>query len=381
MKENINYYYLEEVPMRYKRFLTMAVGFLLLFFILTPTSHAENGQTYEVEADSLNVRSAPSHSAEVIGQLDDGNRIVAFQEAFGWVQTYYDGQEAWVASQFLYQTDSEPNTKLTVSQKEVTVTASDVRLRVGPGTQHDIMGYTSKGDTYKLVETSNDWHKVSLDDKSTAWIAAWLTNTDSDSNQPAKTTTDKNTKATKQSNGSLNGYNFVLDPGHGGKDPGAIGIGGVFEKDFIMPTADKVAKKLRNAGATVTMTRTSNYFISLEDRVKLSNSHNAHAFISLHFNASPVLTVNGLSTYFHSGGDNRVLAQDIQTAISQKTPLQSRGIMQNDYHVLRENSNLAVLLELGFITNPYDLATIQTSEYKSNVAAGIVEGLKNYFDE
>src|SRR5699024_6053119 len=112
-------------------------------------------------------------------------------------------------------------------------------------------------------------------------------------------------------NGSLEGLTIVLDPGHGGKDPGSIGLDGVQEKDFIMNISEKVAQQLQAAGADVVFTRTGDYFISLEQRVGISHDHNADAVISLHYNAFPVITVQGINTYFYSNGANQELASEI----------------------------------------------------------------------
>ncbi|WP_164670494.1 N-acetylmuramoyl-L-alanine amidase [Virgibacillus doumboii] len=373
------------------RSLTFGISLMLLFFVFIPVVQADNGKTYEVGANHLNVRTAPSHSAAIIGQLNDGDKIEVFQKAFGWVQTYYGGQEAWVASQFLYPADtSQKNTgSSTISKstpEKITVTATEVRIRTGPGTNHEIIGYTSKGDTYNLVKSTNNWNNVVLGNGSTGWIAGWLTGYSTGKSNPpeANTNSGSNNDAqpqTTSANGALEGYNIVLDPGHGGMDPGAIGIGGVFEKNVIMNTVDNVAQNLRAAGATVILTRDSDYFLTLEERVELSNVYNTHAFVSLHYNACPIMGINGVSTHFHTGGEDRQLATNLQAALEQNISLYSRGIMQSDYHVLRENSEPAVLVELGFITNPNDLAAAQTNSYQDNVADGIVQGLKNYFDE
>src|SRR5699024_3341334 len=129
-----------------------ATTFILLFAALAPTVQADDGRTYKVGTNVLNVRSAPSHSANVVGHLMSGDQAVVFQEKHGWAQTYYDGQVAWVAAHYLYP--AENNTAVHV---------------ISSGGDHN-------------TET-----------------------------QPAKPT------------GTLNGYTIVLDPGHGGKDPGAIG--------------------------------------------------------------------------------------------------------------------------------------------------------------
>src|SRR5690625_3132833 len=129
------------------------------------------------------------------------------------------------------------------------------------------------------------------------------------------------------------------------------------------------------------MTRENDRFLLLEDRVAISHAYYTHAFISLHFDAYPISTVNGFSTHFYSSfGNDRKLAQFIQTGIAEQVNLNNRGIVQSNLHVLRENKDLAVLVELGFITNPYDFATIQTTDYQQGVAEGITNGLINYFN-
>ncbi|ASK62261.1 N-acetylmuramoyl-L-alanine amidase [Virgibacillus phasianinus] len=368
------------------RLLTAGIGFMLLFFVFIPAVYADSGSTtYQVGVSTLNVRSQPSDRAPVIGQLKDGDSLVVFQEAFGWAQTYYGGKVGWVASQFLYQTEnsgSNPAAAVSgaTSEQQVTVTASGVRIRTGPGTSYTIIGHTSNGHTYSLVNTANGWNEVVLDDGTTGWIAGWLT----DSGAAGTTASVKNdpptaVKSAASAKRSLAGYNIVLDPGHGGKDPGALGIGGTLEKDVILDTAENVAQRLRAAGATVIMTRDSDHFLSLEERVLISSKFNTHAFISLHYNAYPFMGINGISTHYYAGGNDRELAQDIQTGLRHNVSLNSRGIMQSNYHVLRENSDLAVLVELGFITNPSDLTTVQTESYQNNAARGIVEGVKAYF--
>ncbi|MCJ7841616.1 N-acetylmuramoyl-L-alanine amidase [Lederbergia sp. NSJ-179] len=357
---------------------------LLTFFISTfflfhfiPSAHAKgHSQVYIVGTTSLNIRSAPSNSATIIGQLSEGDRVVAFQESFGWVQTYYDGQVAWVASHFLLPAGSTPKSKLASNQTSVTVTTNEVRIRTGPGTAYNIIGSASRGDRFDLIETSNDWHKISLADGSTGWIAAWLTNTNTES-QPAENSYSNPFEGVTED--SLEGYNIVIDPGHGGKDPGSIGIGGNFEKRLTLMTANKVAHDLREAGATVIITREDDYFISLKERVRISNSYHTHAFISIHYNASPRSSAQGLETYYYHP-TSRNLAESIQNSIVKNTQLQNRGIQQSNYYVLRENSDKAVLVELGFITNPYDFSIIQTEEYQKEVAEGITSGLKNYFE-
>lgn len=374
--------------MKFIRYFTVGMTFLLFSFLFIPTtSQAENGDTYEVGNTALNVRSAPAAGAEIIGELHEGDTVVAFQEQYGWVQTYYGGEEAWVAQHHLVPVNNSVENKTLASEtvsETITVTANNVRVRSGPGTNHTIIGSTGSGDTYNTTETAGDWHKISLDNGSTGWIAAWLTDAATSTEEvTAPTSSESNDTAdgAKNSSGSLEGYTIVLDPGHGGKDPGAIGLNGIYEKNLTMSTTDKVETHLLDAGANVTVTRTGDYFIPLDSRTQISHENNADAFISLHYDAFPILSVNGVTTYFHSNETDRHLAEEIQASLASAVNFQNRGVIQGHYRVLRNNNAPSVVTELGFITNQSDLATVQTAAYQNNVAQAITNGLKNYFDE
>lgn len=361
----------------------IAIGALLLSVIISPSVDAQGGTTYGVGTSSLNIRNAPSHDAKVIGSLNPGDQVMVFQTIHGWAQTYLDGEEAWIASQYLYPVEAtqQSETVTNATSDTVTVSSAGVRVRSGPSTSYPIIGFTTAGDTYTHLDTKNDWHKIMLPDGSAGWIAAWLTDSDTEkvtTTQP----TDKHAKMQLSPEGeALTGYTIVLDPGHGGNDPGAIGFNNVMEKDLTLSISETVASYLRNAGATVKTTRSDDHYVSLEERVEMSSSYQTDAFISLHYNAYPFMAVNGIGTYFFTNGQDHKLAESIQHAIGQQVGLHDRGIHYGNYHVLRENSDLAVLLELGFITNPSDLFTIETSDYQNNVAQAITNGLENYFDE
>lgn len=355
------------------RCLIIVISVLVLSFIILPTVSANDGTTYGVGTSSLNVRSAPTHDAKIIGSLNSSDQVVVFNEEYGWAQTYYGGEVAWIASQFLFPLKDDGNSASVSADETITVNEAGVHVRSGPSTDYSIIGFTTTGDTYTKIETSNDWHKIVLQNGSTGWIASWLT----DTYNPDSSTEKSQHEPKQNANGSLEGYNIVLDPGHGGSDPGAIGFNGVLEKNLTLSTSEIVASYLRKAGAKVKITRANDQYLSLEERVQFSGLFSTDAFISLHYNAFPIMTVNGISTYYYASGNE--LATSIQNAIGKQVTLNDRGVHFGNYHVLRENSDLAVLVELGFITNPDDLFTIQTSEYQNNVAQAITTGVKNYF--
>ncbi|MBN6205499.1 N-acetylmuramoyl-L-alanine amidase [Ralstonia pickettii] len=378
--------------MKYLRYF-LALILLLGLFLPAEITKAANGDTYEVSSMLLHVRDEPAGDATIMGLLHKGDRVTVFQEKYGWVQTYYAGQTAWVAKHHLVPVSTSNSSipadsgtqRNTVSNDKLTVNASSVNIRSGPGLDYAVIAGTSSGETFTVAERSGDWAKITLANGNTGWIAAWLTTENTQSHEEetstnVKTVSQKTTGSAPNqvSSQSLAGYNIVLDAGHGGKDPGAIGLGGIKEKDLVTSTASQIASTLRAHGATVIETRSGDYFLSLDERINISNAYDTHAFISVHFNAFPVVAAQGINT-FYASSTSRVLASNVQNSLAASVSLNDRGIMQADYKVLRNTDAPAILMELGFITNAYDLSVIRTAEYQQQVGEAVADGLMNYF--
>src|SRR5690625_5052191 len=155
-----------------RRFIIL-IGFLLFFFSFIPSSYAADGQTYEVGTTPLNVRSAPASNGEIIGFLSKGDQIATFGEKHGWIQTYYAGQEAWVASQFLFpvqdgtpQEQQSKNNVVQSSQKAIQVHTNGVHIRSGTGTNYAVIGTALVGNTHHLIETTAECEHTKLVDRS-----------------------------------------------------------------------------------------------------------------------------------------------------------------------------------------------------------------------
>jgi len=310
------------------------------------------------------------------------------------VQTYYGGQEVWVAKHHLIPasgqqenteinneaTETKPAEAVNGTSGTITVTSDGVRIRQGPSTAYAVISSANSGNTYSLIKTEGDWHQISLEDGSTGWIAAWLT--DSHVSAPEAETNatmiENETVQAESSGGDLSGYTIVLDPGHGGHDPGAIGLGGIYEKNVVTSTANTIVSHLRQAGANVIETRSGDYYVSLDERARISNANYTDAFISIHYNAYPVLSVQGNASYYYSDSGYG-LASALQSSIGSSTSLHNRGVLFGDYRVLRNTHAPAALLELGFITNSHDLNIVQTQDYQNTVAQAITNGLISYF--
>ena len=351
----------------------------ITFFTPVVNTEAASGDTYEVSSMVLHVRDEPASNAAIIGLLHKGDQLTAFQEKYGWVQTYYSGETAWIAKHHLISTETVSQVAATVpsSSESITVSDSSVNIRSGPGLDYVVIAGASQGESFPVIEKSGDWTKITLANGTAGWIASWLTTGSEVKSistvQPASKTTPE-----QVTNNSLAGYHIVLDAGHGGKDPGAIGLEGIYEKDLVSATTSKIANTLRAYGATVIETRTGDYFLTLGQRVDISNAYQTDAFISVHYNAFPILSVQGMNTYYASDF-GRELADSIQSSLASAVPLTNRGIIEENYKVLRNTFAPSILMELGFITNPYDLSVVQTADYQNKVAEAVANGLLDYF--
>ncbi|SDT53363.1 N-acetylmuramoyl-L-alanine amidase [Paenibacillaceae bacterium GAS479] len=180
----------------------------------------------------------------------------------------------------------------------------------------------------------------------------------------------------------LEGRKIVLDAGHGGRDVGATGQSGLEEKEVTLHTIQNIEKLLlEKTGAEVILTRDEDESLSLAERAKISNDHNADLFISIHYDAFESSDVSGITTYY---GDekNQQLANLIHGKIfEQDMEARDRGVTTGEYHVLRENESPSILLELGFISNKEDEQRMQSLEFQTNTANLIAEGIVEYLSK
>ncbi|MEA5597476.1 N-acetylmuramoyl-L-alanine amidase [Rivularia sp. UHCC 0363] len=175
----------------------------------------------------------------------------------------------------------------------------------------------------------------------------------------------------------------AIDPGHGGRDPGAVGIGGLRETDVVLPVSLKLAEILRNQGVEVVMTRQDEREIDLEPRVSLANRTDADLFVSVHANAISLSRpdVNGIETYYYSTGAAKVLSETIQESLLDATGSNNRGVKQARFYVLHHTHMPATLVELGFVTGAEDARRLADPQYRELLAQGIARGILHYITE
>lgn len=168
-----------------------------------------------------------------------------------------------------------------------------------------------------------------------------------------------------------------LDAGHGGKDPGALG-NGLQEKNITLPVALEVGKILQRHSITVGYTRTTDTYVSLEDRANKANNFGADIFVSIHCNAFEKPSAHGVETYSHIGSvKGAKLAKSIHDeVIKARLYTRNRGTKTANFYVLRKTIAPAALIELAFITNKDDAQLLKTKQ--KEFALAIAKGILNY---
>jgi len=181
-----------------------------------------------------------------------------------------------------------------------------------------------------------------------------------------------------------NKFSVVLDPGHGGPDPGAIGIGGIRETDVVLEVSKIVQKLLSEKGVKVKLTRKNEVDLDLPPRVSFANNINADIFVSIHANASrgKRRDINGLETFYFRGWRGRLLAKRIQKEILRVSPgSPDRGVKQGGFYVIKNTKMPAVLVEIGFLTGRLDARRLEKTAHRKRIAYAIAKGILEYLSK
>lgn len=166
----------------------------------------------------------------------------------------------------------------------------------------------------------------------------------------------------------------VVDAGHGGHDRGARAIKGNYEKVLALDISKRTARILRESGLRVIETRPSDDFVTLDNRVAVSNRTPDAVFVSIHLNWTKRSRASGVETYFYSPRSSR-LAANIQREILRPCRTKDRGIKPRGLYVLRNNKRPAVLVELGFISNPAENDALQKPAIRQKLAEAVARGI------
>ncbi|RYD06626.1 hypothetical protein N752_02855 [Desulforamulus aquiferis] len=404
----------------------------------TPTNPStSSSQVAVINSDSMNLRGGPGTDHNVAGQVSRGVRLPIISRSGDWLQVRQEnGNTAWVAGWlvsvvdqpeppppadadlgWLPSTKPDPNNgsgnqvppgnvpeaKLVdvqiVEKNDVTyvnivsdkaieyntftlsnpnrfvVNLTDVDLNNIPET---INGNTKIVDKVRTGIFSEDPYtlRIVVDLKQYARVKASLA--------PDKKALTLEVAGITYSN-SLEGRVIFLDPGHGGYDAGATGKNGLKEKDVNLDTTMKLAQILRQQGATVLFSRTTDVYVDLYERTRMANDQNADIFVSIHANANTNPAIAGTSTFFYAPSsipglydqrnDRSRLAGDVQRELVSTLGRRDIGVLQSNFAVLRTSMMPSILVETAFLSNSEEEQMLATEQFRQRAAELLPEVL------
>ncbi|WP_404453176.1 N-acetylmuramoyl-L-alanine amidase [Virgibacillus necropolis] len=337
-----------------------------LLLVLTAMTNPVKAEEAVINTEILNVRSGPGQTYDEITEVHVNETYPILQRQDNWVEIQLDSMTGWITTEYItVQKEKTSNNEADQASKqssidEITIPYENTHLRSGPSTEYEIVGFAKKGTSFDVLGETEDWYEVKHED-----LKGFL------KKQFVKDAADTVSRG-------IENKTIVIDAGHGGRDVGAIGASGTYEKDYAYKTSLELKQELTVLGANVLLTRPKDEFISLGSRSSYANIA-ADAFISIHYNSTPALpNVTGIGTYYYHG-QNKDLASYVQKELIKETGADDRGIAYGDFYVIRQTFKPAILVELGFISNQEMEQLLQTNAYQKKLVQGMVNGLLKYF--
>ncbi len=172
---------------------------------------------------------------------------------------------------------------------------------------------------------------------------------------------------------------IFIDPGHGGSNPGAIGVNGVAEAEVNLDVSLRLGELLAGRGYDIEYSRVANNAVSLQGRADMANAWGADYYVSIHCNSNPDPSIGGTETfYYREGTTAQRFAETVNTALVNQINLRNIGTFARNLAVLRLTKMPAILVELAFLSNPSEAYLLSTSEFRQNCAVGIFNGIVQF---
>jgi len=376
--------------------------------------------TGTITATKLNVRLEPVNTSTVFVSLSKGGKVSIVEKKDLWYKIKTSKGYGWVMANYIKvasipttppPTDggTTPPTTPTIPMKDTygKVTAASLNVRKGPGTSYDTIKALTSGTIVSVTGENNGWYQIT-----SGTTNGWVSKT--------------YIQLVEKEVAELGDFKLVIDPGHGGSDPGTSfkTSSGVTLKESLIVL--KVSQYLKGYLAKLPInsyyTRETDVYPTLTQRVDFTESKKADAFISIHINSTPSHTGDGTETYYYGTSqtsaksamssssesaegmstaaalaapssmsivstsavsptklqDSKLLAGFVQKRLVEKLKLKDRGTKSGNFHVIRESSMASILTELGFIDNSKDNVKLNSSSWQQEAAKGIYLGILDY---
>lgn len=375
------------------------------------------GKKVVVNTAGVNLRTEPGTSAPIAGTTSKGTEytVLTLKTVDGqvWYQVQAaNGSKVWIASWLTEKagtsstTSTAGQTRLTLQSVQEQGNKTIITLKHGQGNAYST---TSSSATSLVLQLSNVYLNTAdtINNSYSNGPLQHLQVQDASGGLKVTLTLQKGAYCTVKESGDnlvitaynqheageqgLTGKVIVIDPGHGGSDPGAVGkVLGVTDANVGLTVGQKLRNLLEAQGATVIMTRDTDVRVGLNDRPAMANAAEADLFVSIHANSSTKTEPNGIQVYYYAPSTNANLyaqsyiRKDLASKVSaamQATTGTSSVVMTSNLAVLRENDRPCILVETGFLSNAAEEALLATDEYRQKLANGIYQGILNYLNQ
>ncbi|WP_253733017.1 N-acetylmuramoyl-L-alanine amidase [Lysinibacillus sphaericus] len=313
----------------------------------------------------------PTSSAKVISTIKTNVKLPVYKTVGGYYLTQVDGLPGYVVANSTTDAVEEekpnpdPGTPPVISGDVLgRVTVANLNVRSQSNSTSAVLFKLNKGEYVQVNSISGYWAEITYNGQTGYVHKSYL-------------------KLLNQSAKPLQNRVIILDPGHGGKDPGTV-KGSVSEKSITLKVSTQVKQLLESAGAKVYMTRTGDTYPSLQDRVDFTQANYGEIFVSVHVNSAANSSAQGTETYYAiSTGDmyqeDIDLATFVNNQIVNNLNMKNRGVKQEQYYVIRNMVIPSILVELGFLTNTEDHNKMTNDQYVNLFAESIYNGILQYY--
>ncbi|MGE7092718.1 N-acetylmuramoyl-L-alanine amidase [Lysinibacillus sp. NPDC048646] len=339
-----------------------------------------NVQKQVTTTQNINVYVKASSSSKIISTVNSKVKLPVYETVNGYYLTEVNDLPGYIVANSTEDvTVEQPSTPVPALKPAPTpdpitppvtgdllgrVTVDNLNIRKEANSTSTVLGKLSKGEYVQVNSINGYWAQVTFEGQTGYVHKSYL-------------------KLLNQSGNPLKDRIIIIDPGHGGKDPGTS-FGSISEKNITLKVGTLVKNKLEAAGAKVLMPRTGDTFPTPQDRVDFTHANYGEIFVSIHVNSAANTAAQGTETYYaKTPGD--MYEEDIDLATFVNNQIVNNLNMKNrkvkeEKHIVSANTNIpAILVELGFLTNSEDRAKMTDDQYVEQFAESIYKGILQYY--
>ncbi|WP_418300993.1 N-acetylmuramoyl-L-alanine amidase [Lysinibacillus fusiformis] len=331
-----------------------------------------NAKKQVTTTQNINLYLEPTSTSNVISTIDSKVKLPVYNTVNGYYLTVVNGLPGYIVAgsteDVIVEKPSTPDPTPPLVSGDLLgrVTVDNLNIRKEANSTSPVVDKVKKGEYVQVNSVNGYWAQVTFKGQNGYVHKSYL-------------------KLLNQNGNPLKDRMIIIDPGHGGKDPGTV-VGTIEEKNIVLKVSTLVTQKLEAAGANVLMTRTGDTYPTREGRVDFSHGNYGEIFVSIHANYANNTAAQGIETYYaKTPGD--VYEEDIDLAtfvnnqIVKNVNMKDRKVKEMKYIVIANTNIPAILVELGFLSNSEDRAKLTDDQYVELFAESIYKGILEYYSK